>query len=536
MLSDKLAAVMLLDDPAALADIADAADKAGRTALADLIDAELEALADDTVLKHRLTELLVAEDMDRNKVFELADHLRQAGFGKYADRLLNAGGQGARLMVLRDALRALEGGDISEKKEQPPPFLDSSQCVNCGKLLKEDEGLPTKGNAKVCFRCEYGGRVMDALKRLLDSGKLSPEDELEARNLYMSYEGEEEIFQKALEFLRKQVQDADDPLSFAPTPALEEIPTETGPKGSGMEPFFGREAPLSRRPTIEDVMSAISKQVPLDPSEMKSMSPKDLELLRTRLGLMLNIVEKAMGAEPTFLLKPEEQEKHEEAETLRGTIGAMKPLMTKRGGAWEHTPEAAIDYLKKLEKEQGEDTWLSKYPFPEKASGAVAALEPLHRMVTETLPRIKEMAKDVGWKLLNNLPEDRAELERLWPAASSLHSEMTDTGDEYIRTLSTVAQRTASQMKLAEGEKADRERWAELEPMGRRLLEELEPFSKGEEWHQEPTRTIKLLRENLDKGFRPRLIHQTEHWIERAQKVLQRLKAGEEPGFSYNER
>lgn len=69
--------------------------------------------------------------------------------------------------------------------------------------------------------------------------------------------------------------------------------------------------------------------------------------------------------------------------------------------------------------------------------------------------------------------------------------------------------------------------------MGRRLLEELEPFSKGEEWHQEPARTIKLLRGNLDEGFRPRLIHQTEGYIERAQKVLQRLQAGEEPGFSY---
>jgi Na+-transporting methylmalonyl-CoA/oxaloacetate decarboxylase gamma subunit len=220
-------------------------------------------------------------------------------------------------------------------------------------------------------------------------------------------------------------------------------------------------------------------------------------------------------------------------EPLPSTAGTAKPPLSKRGGAWEHTPEAAVEYLKKHEKEKGGDTYLSKYPFPEKASGAVATLEPLHRVVSETIPRIRGMAKEIGWQLLNNLPDDRAELERLWSAASSLFFEMADTGDEYIKTVSTVAQRTAGQMEMAEQEQQDREKWAELEPAGRRLLEELEPFSKGEEWHQEPARTIELLRKNLDEGFRPRLIHQTEGYVERAQKILQRLQAGEEPGFSY---
>lgn len=589
MVFNKLAAItFLLGDPATLAEVADAADREGRTALADLIDDELRVMADDTGLRHDMTELLIAEHIDRNRLLEIADHLRQAGLGKYADRLLNAGGQGARLMVVRDILRFMEEKEsppeekefplgIMPEKESPeeyyeesPSPIDPSQCFNCLRPLEKDEGVspPVLNGGKVCLKCEYSHLVIEALAHLRDSGKLSPKDKRIAHSIIRSFISDEddETFQKALAFLRKHGQHdeasqevlklfsgqkASDPMSFLPTPNLEDIPTETGSETSGVSPYFGKKAPMGRVPTVEDVMKAISTQTPLDPSELRDMPEKDLELLRARLGMALNMVEKAMGAEPTFLLNPKEQEKHEEAETLRGTIGASKPALSKRtaelselnkpipsephrkevedvskklsdlttlvlqriadelttekhpvaeplqkvidelgelatrlmdigepltfrgepmflGGAsklplskrgapWDFTPEAAIEHLKKLEKEKGEDTYLSKYPFPEKPSGTAAALEPLHRMVVGTFPRIKEMAKNVGWKLLNNLPEDRAELERLWLAASSLSSEMADTGDEYVRAVTDVAHRTANKMKLAEEEKVDRE-------------------------------------------------------------------------------
>jgi len=76
-------------------------------------------------------------------------------------------------------------------------------------------------------------------------------------------------------------------------------------------------------------------------------------------------------------------------------------------------------------------------------------------------------------------------------------------------------------------EERNRQKWFRLQPLAQKLIARLEPLSKGQAWSEHPRRELDLLREQLDMGYRARLVHQFENAIKEAYWALKGIPAQE---------
>jgi hypothetical protein len=73
-------------------------------------------------------------------------------------------------------------------------------------------------------------------------------------------------------------------------------------------------------------------------------------------------------------------------------------------------------------------------------------------------------------------------------------------------------------------EEANRQKWFKLQPVAEELIQQLEPLAKGQDTFDHPNRELKLLREQLELGYRARLVHQFETAVENARRALENAR------------
>lgn len=73
-------------------------------------------------------------------------------------------------------------------------------------------------------------------------------------------------------------------------------------------------------------------------------------------------------------------------------------------------------------------------------------------------------------------------------------------------------------------EERNRQKWFRLQPVAEELVQRLEPLAKGQDTFDHPNRELKLLREQLELGYRARLVHQFEGAVANARRALESAK------------
>jgi hypothetical protein len=65
-------------------------------------------------------------------------------------------------------------------------------------------------------------------------------------------------------------------------------------------------------------------------------------------------------------------------------------------------------------------------------------------------------------------------------------------------------------------EELNHQKWLRLVPLAKKLIERLEPLAKGQSTFEHPNWELKTLKDQLDQGYRARLVHQFENAIKEA--------------------
>jgi hypothetical protein len=300
--AERLLDALMSADPEIMAEAADEADRMGFTALADALDADLKFKAFKTAMTMpELCRKVTSPDYQwgLNSL---------AGFARHLSSRADAATKQQIALVLKDLQASAQKlPQIACHPHETHPEAMKRLVATIDERINwlVDLGEKIGDEKHLMFAQQAAGRLKDAIW-----AEIYPEGPSYAQ------EGEPNIEYRA-----------DDPergLLGDPTPALESMPTELEEESPG-GPFpisirHKEPEPLGRVPTKEEVVEAVKGQVPLDPKELRGMDRKELSFLRDRLSVVLNVVEKALGMEPTLTLSPREQEEHEEREVMRGTF------------------------------------------------------------------------------------------------------------------------------------------------------------------------------------------------------------------------
>jgi hypothetical protein len=76
-------------------------------------------------------------------------------------------------------------------------------------------------------------------------------------------------------------------------------------------------------------------------------------------------------------------------------------------------------------------------------------------------------------------------------------------------------------------EELNHQKWLRLVPLAKKLIERLEPLAKGQSTFEHPNWELKTLKDQLDQGYRARLVHQFENAIKEAYWALKGIPARE---------